>query len=96
MADDATVTPGNHDPELESFIKEGIQTLNDIAYMKEGLKEATKSLAEKLDVKPADLSKALAVAHKRSLGDEQDKIGVVEQLLHRAGYLDEAMAGSAE
>ena len=66
---------------LRSFFKEGSQVLGDVESLNEGLKETAKALANELNVKPAELMKALKLHHKQALAEEQDKMSTVETLL---------------
>lgn len=49
---------------LERLISEGSTVLREIEDLKEGLKETVKAVAEELQVKPAVINKAIAIAHK--------------------------------
>lgn len=75
---------------LKSLIDDGVQTLTDIATMKEGLKETVENIAEELEIKKSVLNKALQVAFKTSqnkdkLSEHKEELDEVEQILMAAG-----------
>lgn len=75
---------------LKSFLDEGVQTLTDIATMKEGLKEIAENIAEELELKKNVLNKALQIAYKNSqnkdkLTESREELDEVEQVLMAAG-----------
>ena len=73
---------------LEQFIAAGLRTTQEIADLRDGLKDTAKTLAEELGLeKPALLLKAVRTAHKSSL--EEDKIvqDTVEDILTIAGHI---------
>lgn len=75
---------------LKSLIDDGVQTLTDIAAMKEGLKETIEGIADELEIKKSVLNKALQVAYKTSqnkdkLTESREELDEVEQILMAAG-----------
>jgi hypothetical protein len=75
---------------LKSLIDDGVQTLTDIATMKEGLKETIEGIADELEIKKSVLNKALQVAYKTSqnkdkLTESREELDEVEQILMAAG-----------
>lgn len=75
---------------LKNLIDEGIQTMTDIATMREGLKETVDSIAEELEIEKRVLNKALQVAFKSSqnkdkLKENREELDEVEQVLMAAG-----------
>ena len=70
---------------LKELMNQGCRVLEEIEALKEGLRETIKDVAEELDVKPAQLSKALKIAHKASFHEEQDKLSEIEDILDAAG-----------
>lgn len=78
---------GNDKVKIRTFLDEGVDILQRIEDLKEGLKEATKALAEELDIKPAVLNKALNASFKNNLADAREVIDDVEIILHAGGRL---------
>lgn len=75
---------------LKNLIDEGVQTLTDIATMKDGLKETIENIAEEMEIKKNVLNKALQVAFKNSqnkdkLTESREELDEVEQVLMAAG-----------
>ena len=54
---------------LNQVINEGMQVMQEIETLQEGLKDTVKAIAEELEIKPSLLSKAIRVAHKAKLGE---------------------------
>lgn len=72
---------------LKQLINEGGQVLGEIDDLKAGLSETVKAIAEEIDVKPAQLNKAIRIAHKASLGEEREKLDEIEDILDAAGRI---------
>ena len=53
---------------LTQLINEGMQVMQEVETLNEGLNDTIKAIAEELEVKPAILKKAIRVAHKAELG----------------------------
>lgn len=70
---------------LISVIDQGSQVLQEIEDLKGGLKDTVKSVAEELDIKPALLNKAIAVAHKRSWQRTSEDFDELETILVTTG-----------
>jgi len=75
---------------LKALLDDGVQTLTDIATMKEGLKETIEGIAEELELKKTVLNKALQIAYKNSqnkdkLTESREELDEVEQVLMAAG-----------
>ena len=66
---------------LIQIISQGSQVLGEVDDLKSGLRDTVKAVAEELDIKPALLSKAIAVAFKESLAAEKHDIEELEELL---------------
>jgi transposase-like protein len=49
---------------LIQVINEGANVMQEVADLKEGLRDTVKAIAEEMDVKPALINKAIGVAHK--------------------------------
>ena len=70
---------------LENFIDAAKRVLQEIADLRDGLKDTAKALGEDLNVKPALLMKAGRVAFKSSLEDEKTSHDTVEEILTITG-----------
>lgn len=75
---------------LKELINQGVQTLNDIKIMKEGLNETVDSISEELDIKKTVLNKAIKVAFKMGenrdeLADGREELDEVEEVLLATG-----------
>jgi hypothetical protein len=75
---------------LKAFLDDGVQTLTNIAALKEGLKEAADSISEELELKKTVLNKALQIAFKNSqnkdkLTESREELDEVEEVLIAAG-----------
>jgi len=70
---------------LKEIVNEGMAVLQEIETLNEGLRETVKSVAEEVGIKPAQLSKAIRIAHKASLGDEREKFDQIEEILEIVG-----------
>ena len=80
----------NDKTKLKELINQGVQTMNDIKIMKEGLNEVIGSLSEELDIKKNVLNKAIRVAFKMSenrdeLADGRDELDEIEEILLATG-----------
>jgi len=54
---------------LTQLINEGMQVMQEVEDLTEGLNDTVKAIADELEVKPAILKKAIRVAHKSKLGE---------------------------
>jgi hypothetical protein len=70
---------------LKHVIEEGMNVLEKVKEMKEGLREDVKAVAENLEVKPALINKAIRVAHKHNLGEVKNNISEIEEILTSIG-----------
>lgn len=70
---------------IKNLIEVGIRTSQEIADLREGLRETVKDLSDELKVKPAVLNKAIRTAFKSSVSNLQSEVDAVETLLHAAG-----------
>ena len=59
---------------LKRLIEEGMQVKQEVSDLNAGLRETVKALSEELEIKPAMLNKAISVAFKAGLHDEQAKL----------------------
>jgi|TARA_B100000085_G_C18394711_1_gene451921 transposase-like protein len=70
---------------LTKLIDEGIQVKQEITDLNAGLKDTVKALSEELEIKPAMLNKAISVAFKAGLHEEQAKLEELETILATVG-----------
>ena len=70
---------------LKKLIDEGMQVKQEVSDLNAGLKETIKAISEELDIKPAMLGKAINVAFKAGLHDEQAKLEELETILATVG-----------
>lgn len=66
---------------LTDFMNQGVAVLQEIADLREGLRDTAKTLAEQWEVKPAVLNKALSTAFKSTLEVQQEDMANVEAIL---------------
>ena len=53
---------------LTQLINEGMQVMQEVDTLNEGLNDTIRAIAEELEIKPAVLKKAVRIAHKAELG----------------------------
>lgn len=76
---------------IQNLINSGIDTMREIATLREGLKDTVAAVAEELDIEKPRLNKAIRMAYKKSqqnqnvIEDAQEELDTVEQLLAAAG-----------
>ena len=66
---------------IKHVIESGIKVKQEVKDLSDGLRDTVKAVAEELEIKPALLSKAIAVAFKESLAAEKHDIEELEELL---------------
>ena len=74
---------------LERLINEGSNVLREIEYLKEGLKETVKAVAEELQVKPSIITKAIKIAHKDDWKKHEEEWEEIEGILGITKHLGE-------
>lgn len=76
---------------IEDVIDAGETSLERIEQERLALKDLAQSLADSLQIKPAEVMKAINLSFKQrqkdAIGEEQDKQNNIEQLLHAAGRI---------
>jgi len=72
---------------LKQLILEGCQTLQEVEDLNEGLNDTIKAIAEEIEVKPAQLKKAIRAAFKNSILEDREKLDEIEDILGAAGRL---------
>jgi len=70
---------------LKHVLDQGVNTLQEIKEMRDSMKEDVAAVAEKLEIKPSLINKAIRSAHKRNLSEEKNALSDVEDLLSVAG-----------
>lgn len=76
---------------IQNLINSGIDTMREIATLREGLKDTVGAVAEELDLEKKTLNRAIRMAYKKSqqnqnvIEDAQEELDSVEQLLAAAG-----------
>lgn len=74
---------------LKEIINQGINVNQEISDLKEGLSETVKAVAEELSIKPAQINKAIKIAAKGTMGEEQEKLDEIHDILVAAGKLSD-------
>jgi transposase-like protein len=84
-AESNRVFTGDQKLKITQLINEGMQVMHEIDTLREGLSDTVKAIAEELQVKPSILKKAVRIAHKASLNEENKNHDVVNNILQVAG-----------
>ena len=80
----------NDKTRLKELVGQGVQVMQDIKVMKEGLNETIAAVSEELDIKKNVLNRAIRVAFKMSenrdeLADGREELDEVEEILLATG-----------
>ena len=70
---------------LIQIINEGMQVMQEVETLNDGLTDTIKAIAEEMELKPAILKKAIKIAHKSEFGKAQEDHELLEQILTTAG-----------
>jgi len=70
---------------LNQIFNEGISVLTEIEDLIGGLNDTIKAVAEEMEIKPAILKKAIKIAHKSKLGDENADHEELNTILETVG-----------
>ena len=70
---------------LTQIINEGMQVMQEVETLNDGLTDTIKAIAEEMELKPAILKKAIKIAHKAEFGKAQEDHELLEQILTTAG-----------
>jgi phage host-nuclease inhibitor protein Gam len=76
---------------IQNLINSGIDVMREVATLKEGLKDTVTAISEELDIEKKVLNRAIRLAYKKSIQnqnvieDAQEELDAVEQLLAAAG-----------
>ena len=70
---------------LKNVVEEGLKVTQEVADLKEGLRDTVKAVAEELSIPVKDLNKAIRAAFKSSIDAEKESVDNVEEILHLVG-----------
>lgn len=70
---------------LRHLINEGIQVKSEIDALRGGLSDTVKAIGEEMDIKSAQLNKAITIAYKAELGKKRGEFDEVETILEAVG-----------
>ena len=76
---------GEEKAKLERLVNEGVNVLQEVTDLQEGLKDTVKSVAEELDIKPALINKAIKIAQKGDWNKVADEFEDLETLVTTVG-----------
>jgi len=66
---------------LDHLMREGVQTLQEVEDLTEGLNDTVKAIAEELQIKPAVLKKAIKTAQKDDFQNKSEDHDLLETIL---------------
>ena len=66
---------------ITQVINDGIKVKQEVKDLTEGLRDTVKAVAEEMEIKPANLNKAINMAFKESISSEREDFEDVEHLL---------------
>ena len=69
----------------ERLVNEGVNVLQEVEDLQEGLRDTVKSIAEELEIKPALINKAIKVAQKGDWSRVADEFEDLEVLVATVG-----------
>lgn len=70
---------------LTQLVNEGMQVMQEVETLSEGLNDTVKAIAEELEVKPGVLKKAIRIAHKSKLGETNAENEELNTILETVG-----------
>ena len=70
---------------LTQIINEGMTVMQEVEDLNAGLNDTIKSIAEEMEIKPAILKKAIKIAYKAKLGDENANNEELNTILQTVG-----------
>lgn len=70
---------------LKQLVNEGISVLQEVDTLNEGLNDTIKAIAEELELKPSILKKAIKIAHKSRLNEENESNEELNTILETVG-----------
>jgi transposase-like protein len=82
---DTTIFSNDQKLKLTQLINEGMQVMNEVETLNEGLADTVKHIAEELNIKSSVLKKAIRTAHKTNFGETQRDHELLENILVTVG-----------
>jgi len=79
---------GEEQKRLQHLIDDGCRVKTEVKILNESLRDTVAAIAEEMDLKTADLNRAIAVAHKDSFEAEYDKFDTLETILDTAKVIN--------
>ena len=76
---------GDQKLKLTQIINEGMQVMHEIETLNDGLNDTVKAIAEELEIKPAILKKAIRIAHKAGLTQQNKDHEDLNTILETVG-----------
>lgn len=73
---------------LIQVVNEGVNVLQEVSDLQEGLRDTVKAVAEEMGIKPAVLNKAIRIAYKAELGKAREEFEELESILETVGRSD--------
>jgi len=70
---------------LTQLFNEGTKVLREVEDLNAGLSDTVKAIAEELEIKPGILKKAIKIAHKANLGEENKNHDELNTILATVG-----------
>ena len=70
---------------LLQLVNEGMQVMNEVETLNEGLNDTIKAIAEELEIKPVILKKAVRIAYKAKLGETNRDHDELNTILETVG-----------
>lgn len=70
---------------LNQLFNEGMKVMTEIEDLNAGLNDTVKAIAEEMEIKPATLKKAIKIAHKSGLGEENKNNEELNTILQTVG-----------
>ncbi len=71
---------------LKQLVADGVQVMQEVEDLKEGLSDTVKAIAEELEVKPAQLNKLIKAVQKGTMNDQREAFDELDEL-YKAGGL---------
>lgn len=71
---------------LIQIVNEGVNVLQEVTDLQEGLRDTVKAVAEEMDVKPSLINKAIKVAKNRDWDKHYDEFDDLETMITTLGY----------
>lgn len=70
---------------LKQLVNDGVQVLQECEDLKSGLSDTIKSMAEELEVKPAQLNKLIKICQKGKMDEQRAAFDELEDLYKSSG-----------